>query len=72
MKVPRSFVVSSKCRDSLALSGDYPACSDVDLTTLRPVCELRSDGDARVLTKVSGISGAQVLGSMNVDKYEMY
>ena len=61
MKVPRSFVVSLVCRDSLALSGDYPACSDVDLTTLRSVCELRSDSDARALTKFSAISGAKVL-----------
>ena len=53
-----NFVVSLSCRDSLAQSGNYAACSDVNLTNRRPLCELRTARDVQTLKSVAKTSGA--------------
>ena len=58
MVTDNNFVVSISCRDSLAQSGNYCVCSDVDLATRRPLCELWTDNDAKALASYAKQSGA--------------
>ena len=49
MVTDNNFVVSVSCRDSLAQSGNYSVCSDVDLSTGRLLCELWTNNDTKAL-----------------------
>ena len=55
---PRTYAITLDQRDRLVRSGNYPACSEVDLTNQRPVCELRTHEDTGALSDIAGISGS--------------